>query len=204
VAVVFLLSVGCWYLVRVPYVNTVVRGSGPILKQVIPTHGQQPLHLVGDTLAVNTGIPSPRGAGRMMSLRQPGIYRTAWNTALLLMLICLTPRARLRTGWYFVLLAVGVVWCAQVLTLACESLHQVASLHHELGRTLLSARGHRLVQRTSAYLQYASPFIPVLAILPVWVKRRKSPRPALHAVGRNDACPCGSGRKFKHCCGGRR
>ncbi len=20
------------------------------------------------------------------------------------------------------------------------------------------------------------------------------------AVGRNDACPCGSGRKFKHCC----
>ena len=23
-------------------------------------------------------------------------------------------------------------------------------------------------------------------------------------VGRNDPCPCGSGRKFKHCCGGRR
>ena len=27
--------------------------------------------------------------------------------------------------------------------------------------------------------------------------------PALpsHAVGRNDPCPCGSGRKFKKCCG---
>ncbi|RKY68261.1 MAG: hypothetical protein DRP97_06500 [Candidatus Latescibacterota bacterium] len=23
-------------------------------------------------------------------------------------------------------------------------------------------------------------------------------------VGRNDPCPCGSGRKFKHCCGRRR
>lgn len=21
-----------------------------------------------------------------------------------------------------------------------------------------------------------------------------------HAVGRNDPCPCGSGKKFKHCC----
>jgi uncharacterized protein len=26
--------------------------------------------------------------------------------------------------------------------------------------------------------------------------RRSTPK-----VGRNDACPCGSGRKFKHCCG---
>ena len=23
-------------------------------------------------------------------------------------------------------------------------------------------------------------------------------------VGRNDACPCGSGRKYKRCCGGNR
>ena len=21
-----------------------------------------------------------------------------------------------------------------------------------------------------------------------------------HAIGRNDPCPCGSGKKFKHCC----
>jgi len=25
--------------------------------------------------------------------------------------------------------------------------------------------------------------------------------PAGHKVGRNDPCPCGSGKKFKHCCG---
>jgi uncharacterized protein YecA (UPF0149 family) len=24
---------------------------------------------------------------------------------------------------------------------------------------------------------------------------------AFDAAGRNDACPCGSGKKFKHCCG---
>jgi hypothetical protein len=27
-------------------------------------------------------------------------------------------------------------------------------------------------------------------------------RPAAPKVGRNDPCPCQSGRKFKHCCGG--
>jgi uncharacterized protein len=26
--------------------------------------------------------------------------------------------------------------------------------------------------------------------------RREAPK-----IGRNDACPCGSGKKFKHCCG---
>lgn len=26
-------------------------------------------------------------------------------------------------------------------------------------------------------------------------------RPATPRVGRNEPCPCGSGRKFKHCCG---
>ncbi|HKI34281.1 MAG TPA: SEC-C metal-binding domain-containing protein [Gemmataceae bacterium] len=30
------------------------------------------------------------------------------------------------------------------------------------------------------------------------------PPPPARRVGRNDRCPCGSGKKFKHCCGGRR
>jgi len=28
-------------------------------------------------------------------------------------------------------------------------------------------------------------------------------RRSMPKVGRNDLCPCGSGKKFKHCCGGR-
>jgi hypothetical protein len=31
-----------------------------------------------------------------------------------------------------------------------------------------------------------------------------APRTVTRRVGRNDPCPCGSGRKFKHCCGARR
>jgi uncharacterized protein YecA (UPF0149 family) len=31
--------------------------------------------------------------------------------------------------------------------------------------------------------------------------RRPSPRPTRPGrIGRNDPCPCGSGKKFKHCC----
>lgn len=43
----------------------------------------------------------------------------------------------------------------------------------------------------------------VLAIYNFWLSRRKPlPLKREHAkVGRNEACPCGSGKKFKQCCG---
>jgi hypothetical protein len=36
--------------------------------------------------------------------------------------------------------------------------------------------------------------------VPVVARPGYVPPPALHRVGRNDRCPCGSGRKFKRCC----
>ena len=42
------------------------------------------------------------------------------------------------------------------------------------------------------------------AIYSYWLERRRPPhQPIVRAaakVGRNDACPCGSGKKYKHCC----
>jgi len=35
-------------------------------------------------------------------------------------------------------------------------------------------------------------------------KKRRTANPSQGAAGRNEPCPCGSGRKFKHCCMGRR
>ena len=32
-------------------------------------------------------------------------------------------------------------------------------------------------------------------------KRREAVTAAKKKVGRNDPCPCGSGKKYKHCCG---
>jgi uncharacterized protein YecA (UPF0149 family) len=34
--------------------------------------------------------------------------------------------------------------------------------------------------------------------------RTSEPRRSSPNVGRNDPCPCGSGKKYKKCCGGRR
>ena len=33
------------------------------------------------------------------------------------------------------------------------------------------------------------------------VPQRKEAAPAAKRVGRNEPCPCGSGKKYKHCCG---
>ncbi|MGD0470183.1 MAG: SEC-C metal-binding domain-containing protein [Terriglobales bacterium] len=32
---------------------------------------------------------------------------------------------------------------------------------------------------------------------------RSEPRRSASKLGRNDPCPCGSGKKYKKCCGGR-
>ena len=32
-------------------------------------------------------------------------------------------------------------------------------------------------------------------------KASKTVRRAAPKIGRNDPCPCGSGKKYKHCCG---
>ncbi|RLA37942.1 MAG: hypothetical protein DRR15_00595 [Gammaproteobacteria bacterium] len=34
--------------------------------------------------------------------------------------------------------------------------------------------------------------------------RNRQPASDWRQVGRNDSCPCGSGKKFKWCCGARR
>ena len=44
----------------------------------------------------------------------------------------------------------------------------------------------------------------VLEIAQFWKNRRSPAEPARRIgpkVGRNDPCPCGSGKKYKHCCG---
>lgn len=50
-------------------------------------------------------------------------------------------------------------------------------------------------------------FLHSRAPLAALMARQQAPPPKLHAItakaGRNDLCPCGSGKKYKKCCGGR-
>jgi preprotein translocase subunit SecA len=65
-----------------------------------------------------------------------------------------------------------------------------------------------LGQGVAEHIQYRTPGAPAGgAGAPATHSRPAPMRPAPAApaphIGRNDPCPCGSGKKFKHCCGRR-
>lgn len=74
----------------------------------------------------------------------------------------------------------------------------VALLHDEDGNPLLEGEGDELadLQRVAADLIASS----VVAIDRFWRSGRRARRTE-PKVGRNEPCPCGSGRKYKRCCG---
>lgn len=74
----------------------------------------------------------------------------------------------------------------------------LAHCHDEEGKSLVGAEGDKL----AVVLEEATGMIPatVVAIDRYWKARRSGPAKN-PKVGRNDPCPCGSGRKFKQCCG---
>ena len=45
------------------------------------------------------------------------------------------------------------------------------------------------------------PAVPLGSVSPAESPSRPQPEHAAHKVGRNELCPCGSGKKFKKCCG---
>ena len=42
---------------------------------------------------------------------------------------------------------------------------------------------------------------PAAAAVPPRERKQETVRRDMPKVGRNDPCPCGSGKKYKHCCG---
>jgi hypothetical protein len=78
-----------------------------------------------------------------------------------------------------------------------DSFIDLASIEHELtrGKEIVLAKLHRsrygLIQDTIAEFAKWASFQPATAL----------PKGATPKVGRNDPCPCGSGKKYKKCCG---
>lgn len=69
--------------------------------------------------------------------------------------------------------------------------------------------GLEITQQEGDAQRWVEAIVPSLAAIQnFWAQRRKTPdidqaplRRASPKVGRNDLCPCGSGKKFKKCCG---
>ena len=75
-----------------------------------------------------------------------------------------------------------------------ESMLQQAKARHEDLDTFLEAKQASLTQNVSAPPQYSSPNESVM-------QDKQRPVRVAEKVGRNDPCPCGSGKKYKKCCG---
>ena len=70
----------------------------------------------------------------------------------------------------------------------------IANIQHDVVRTLYHARINKVPTRREA---------PKTVEGPAPAAEKTGPRPvrAAQKVGRNDPCPCGSGKKYKNCCG---
>ena len=87
------------------------------------------------------------------------------------------------------------VYTTYFLTAAqVESLLQQAKERHEDLDTFLAAKQAELTQNATAPPQYSSPNEAVM-------QEKQRPVRVADKVGRNDPCPCGSGKKYKRCCG---
>ena len=200
--VAFLASLGLWYALRAPYTRSLLTASEPLVARALELGPSRAFKLDGGTLVVNTGIPSPRGAGRMVSLRNEGIHLAGWTALVLWMLILATPLSRLKRFWMRALAAAAAVWALQVLNFTLEILQQVGELRHERGVPFASPRAFELLVLTAQYLKAAGPILPFVFFLPVLLGdlSTRASEPSVR-VARNALCPCASGRKYKRCCG---
>jgi uncharacterized protein len=74
----------------------------------------------------------------------------------------------------------------------------VAFLHDEEGNPLIPGETKELAEVQKMAIELIAP--SVQAISNYWEANRPRPRRA-SKTGRNEPCPCGSGRKYKRCCG---
>ncbi len=80
-----------------------------------------------------------------------------------------------------------------------QQLEAIALFGDEAGWDMLEQMTQEEVEQRQGLIAPAA-----LHIHAYWYARRDSapiPLKASHKVGRNDPCPCGSGKKFKKCCG---
>ncbi|MFC1958533.1 preprotein translocase subunit SecA [Chloroflexota bacterium] len=71
------------------------------------------------------------------------------------------------------------------------------NIRHDVAHTIF----HAGITRQEAPRQAPSPMAKVAASATAGSREQKQ-KAAGKKVGRNDPCPCGSGKKYKHCCGG--
>ena len=156
---------------------------------------------------LDTGLDGPDGKPLEKELL---VYPVSWNGILFATAVLATPWRLLRDSWRWLLVAAFVLLASHVLYFSLSAMVQVAQLYESNGMPFL-APGWRsfLGKLAQGYSLTLGNLLPFLLMVPVVLgarrkhgRRRRRTRKITAAgrVGRNDPCPCGSGRKYKHCC----
>ena len=73
----------------------------------------------------------------------------------------------------------------------------------EVANLAMGQAATRLARLLDSFIELSVPRVRVVAVSEAAqaVAEKAKPVRTGPKVGRNDPCPCGSGKKFKHCCG---
>jgi hypothetical protein len=150
----------------------------------------------GSSLVFRSAIPPYFKAGL-------GADQAYSNLPFLIALLAVTPGMRLSRRAFSLAAGCGMLFLSHVLFLITKVESSLIQAAHPLGN------GNRLFWESLDYsFEFLGKgFFPVgiwllfaLGFMTGQVDERQAPEPA-RQTGRNEPCPCGSGKKYKHCCG---
>ena len=125
------------------------------------------------------------------------------NLPFLMALLAVTPGMRMSRRWISFACGCGLLYLTHVAFLVTKVESSLIQAAHPLGN------GNPLVWASLDYSMefLGKGFFPIgiwlLLALPYMTGRldERWPRSAPQSAGRNEPCPCGSGKKYKNCCG---
>jgi hypothetical protein len=129
--------------------------------------------------------------------------RITSNLAFLFTLLLATPGLNIKNRAERIILGLALLFLTHVAFLVTKIEFSLVAVEHPLAGTPW------LWKTIDNFLEVSGKaFFPMLIWIPLtlsYMMGSIDPRSTLEQprrVGRNEPCPCGSGRKFKHCCGG--
>ncbi len=201
------LAIALWYGVRGGYSAFVAGRGAVVLSWVAAVPPEEIVRERDGAFFVDTGLVQQNG--EPFPYQRIPVHEVHWNAILFFWALSLLPKRGWRRAWWAVLVGAGALALTHIGFFAIAVYGQVAALYNEAGMGFTSEGTVRAIgYAVQIYSVAFDKIVPFLVLVPAFVIGRKPARPPratrpgrVPKVGRNEPCPCGSGRKFKRCCG---
>ena len=205
VVIALVVAFALWYAVRAPYGEFVARRGGDVLAAMSGMPADEIIGEVDGKIVLDTGLVTE--SGRPVDPIPLAVDEVHWNLALFFCVLFVVPWWVLRRRWLYVGVAAVLMIASHVMHFTAMTFGLIAQLHDTYGLPFIVERDTSsiIVAGAQAYSLIFDKALPLLLAIPLlltWRKGRPAPAaPEVPQVGRNEPCPCGSGRKYKKCCG---